>query len=229
MFTTLIALAALFPGLGFLILGKWRSALITWLSLSVIAFLPLSVQMDPNCFAANLVSILLIWALQWIRTFKLARIIDQLKKGKVSLLPKTDRRVTRLEPGFTVAQWQHQTLGSRLRASLQQGESLLAWVQGEFDFRGLLWGNRTLCLGLLEKDLLVGEFGAFEFPDTVRRIPRDSVQLSGGRHKNNNILWMLYDEDHKHRKSLAFRVSDADYQILQDFNKKAQVEPLFKV
>jgi hypothetical protein len=228
MFTTLIALAALIPGLGFLILGRWRSALITWLSLGVIAFLPLSVQVDQMCFAMNVVLILLFWALQWIRTFKLARIIGQLRQGKVSLLPKADRRTTRLEPGFTVAQWQHQVLGSRLRASLGEGETLLAWVQGEPDYRGLLWGNRTCCLSLLKRDLLVGEFGAFDFPDTIRRVPLMLVNMFSDQVKGGMLLWVVYDEEDGRRKSILLRIHSTDRGILQDFNQKAHVAPMFK-
>ena len=85
--------------------------MITWLSLSVILFRRLTMQLEQKCFTKNVVFIFLIWALQWTRSYKLARIINQLKHGTVSLLPKADRRITRLEPGFTVAQWQHQTLG----------------------------------------------------------------------------------------------------------------------
>ncbi len=230
MISTWIAIASLIPGLGFLLLGKWKSAVLTWVTLiPVTAFLLMTIQIDTlRCLVVNIFFVAIIWIIQWARAYKLARIIDQLNQGEIALLGNIDVQTIKFDQSPTYTQREHMIMGKRLETHILAGESLIVWLMGENRFKDTVWGDRNVCAGLLESDLLICEFGVFDYPETVKRIPLANVQLFSGSRNGRNLLWIVDKNKVKGKKSTIFIVRDGYQQLLKIFNEHAQVKPMFK-
>lgn len=231
MLPTLIAVASLIPGLGFLILGRWKSAILTWVFLIPLTAISIMVaQIDSaRCLIVSAILALLILAIQWVRSFKLAKIVDQLKQGQITLLNKVELRNIQFDPHWTSTQRQHLIFGKRLETHLLPGENLAEWVVGEQNFRNSFWGNRNFCIGLLPNYLLICEFGVFDYPETVERVPRTNVKLFSGSRNGANLLWIVQQKDDMTKRSILLTISSSYNEILKRFNEQAQTEPMFKL
>jgi len=230
MLPTLIAVTSLIPGLGFLMLGRWKSALLTWVFLiPFTAILVMAFQIDSLEFLlSSAMLVLVILAVQWVRAFKLARIIDQLKQEEITLLNKVDSRNIQFDPHWTPTQRQHLIFGKRLETHLLPGESLKEWVVGEQNFRQSFWGNRSFCVGLLPSHLLICEFGVLDYPETIDRVPRTNVQLFSGSRNGTNVLWIVQQKDDMSKKSTIFTIGSSYNELLKRFNEQARAQPMFK-
>lgn len=227
---TLIAVASLIPGLGFLMLGRWKSALLIWIFLiPFTGILIMATQIDSlECLTVSAMLVLVILAVQGVRAFKLARIMDRLKQGEIVLLNRVDSRNIQFDPRWTHGQRQHVTFGKRLETHLLPGERLQEWVVGEHDFRKSFWGNGSFCVGLLPSHLLICEFGVFDYPETIERVPRANVQIFSGARNGTNLLWIVEQKDDLSKKSIIFRISSGYNELLKRFNEQAHAQPMFK-
>ena len=226
----LIAISSLFPGLGFLFLGKWKSALLTWLFLApFLVLLPATIQLDSfRCLYPIAAWTLIIWSNQLVRAYKLAKINDQLRRKEIELLNKANIQSISFDQKHSFLQRDYIIMGKRLESHLLEGEELTAWVMGERNIRTTLWGDQVYCVGLLNSYLLIGEFGAFDFPETVRRVRRERVQLFSGVRNGNSLLWLALEDYEKGKKSIVITVNFQLSQSLKKFNEHAHTMPLFK-
>jgi hypothetical protein len=226
----LIAMTSIIPGLGFLIMGRWKSALLTWLSLiPFVSLLLLTFWIKSlKCLLLCGAWILLIIIIQWVRAFRLAKILDQLNRDELTLLNEVDSRNIQFNPHWTHSQRQHIILGKRLETHLLPGENLQEWVIGEKNFRKSFWGDRIFCIGLIPNYLLIAEFGIFDYPETIRRVPRTNAKIFSGSHANSNFLWIVEQNDGMNNKSIGLTLSNGYTELLKRFNEQAHSQPMFK-
>jgi hypothetical protein len=226
--TIITLISIIIPGLGLMLMGKWKSAIMTWISLAIfIIFIPLTSQLQPGCFILNLSFAAVVWIWQLNRARNIATINTQINNGEVDLLNKVNEDINLVDNKLSYSQGKLALLKKTLEAALKPGESILAVIPGATNLRRWMQGDRTVCLGLLENDILVYEFGIMDIPDTVRRIPISNAKLTYNATSEKLFYWIVYSEMEK-KKSLFFNV-DLEYkQNFDDFVGLSKAQPLFR-
>ncbi len=104
----------------------------------------------------------------------------------------------------------------------------MEWIVGESRTQDTFWGNRSVCVGVLKDDLLICEFGVFDYPETIKRLPCANLKIFCGARNGKNILWIVDKTADKGKKSIIFTIGSEYNELLKKFNEDLQAQPMFK-
>lgn len=171
-----VSLASVVPGLGFLLLGKWKQALWVWLALLGLFALYNFSAVGSFWEALGLRFFFFVWFGQGFLAFQESRTTQALETGQL----KAPKEITEYDAITPANLPRHRRVLFKIQKYVQAqcdlGEQVQATLIGLTNTTYGL-GTRQFAVGFTAKDLVVLDMGPYGKPIAVEKYPLDQTRL----------------------------------------------------
>lgn len=209
----LISLASIIPGLGFVILKRYRTA--AFMFFLVAGFLLLSMfSHDPYLNAMFFALALGFWIMQFSTSVRVARTVNS-KDKNYSTVDLQEFKKVQAPSELTRIEKLHLKIRGTLQQQLEEGETLIEWISG---MSGKYGGYYYL--GLTNQHFLISELDMFSNPLYLMKVDFSAIEYVQTKGILKNILVIRIKGEKKKRIEIPVKFKDQLSSIIMILEKK---------